>query len=960
MKNKYWSKYMIPNIVHFNYGFAEQNEDFLFVYYIAVLSCYVINRPDKIYFHYHYEPKGKWWEKTKELVEMVKWEIPTHIGQKVIKKVAHRSDILRLKILFIYGGIYLDIDTICVKPWNDLLNNKFVIGNEITDSGRNMGLCNAIMMSEKNNEFVKIWLYYYEQVFNPDGWQESSTFLPNEISKQYKDITILPREYFLYPSWDRLELIFEDCYDIPEQMIALHYCNHHSKKIYLDNITGFEWAIDNSYTLYGKLLMNVYDKLNELGPLKMVEKAYGLLNMENFIDNLDVEDYNKVNNLNFPNIDVVKYHYNLTKNHGTILNEKYTDERVFGGRVYNIYSVGYNDNDEISVQCNGSYEIEKINSLYKIDVKLQNVRHLNIINNNNASSIYNLGFEETFYITNNLSITEPIANIILRQENIKLNDTKFIVNHHYLSEHLGLLVIRRSDCDYGWMENLYLDVDINGKNHYFNVGKSCTNSKYVVICVEDKLEKVVYKEQKIPKKIYQTWKTHYMDTEMLNTVLSIREKNPEYEYKLFDDNEMYEYIKNNFDKDVLEAYDNLIPGAFKADLFRYCVLYKEGGVYIDCKMIAVMPLRELIDCEDELILVDDDFYFKKNNLKGIYNAFMCSIPNHPIYREAIEAIVENSKKLYYPSSAFEVTGPGLLYKIYQNYKNYNIKQLILPYIGLHHTNHNHRITYNDKIVFFARYKNYYRDHKGGYYNQLYYNGMCYKSTIELLTVYQTNDYNKIRIGNNGDGGYVLYNIDNYDGYIGCGIGEICEFDIDLLNKYNNLSGFCFDMTINKLPINFPKELKWIRKNIGIINNDEFTNLEEYTNNIKNGILKMDIEGHEWKWMNSMNNKFFNKFKQIIFEFHGILQNNWHGTIEEKINAIKKINETHYLVHIHGNNNSPLNNIFYNIPTVIEVTYIRKDLVNNIEKNTEKLPSLLDYPCYDKFPDYLLNYPPFVN
>ncbi len=51
---------MIPNIVHFNYGLVEQNEDFLFVYYVAVLSCKVVNNPDKIYMYYHHEPKGHW------------------------------------------------------------------------------------------------------------------------------------------------------------------------------------------------------------------------------------------------------------------------------------------------------------------------------------------------------------------------------------------------------------------------------------------------------------------------------------------------------------------------------------------------------------------------------------------------------------------------------------------------------------------------------------------------------------------------------------------------------------------------------------------------------------------------------------------------------------------------------------------------------------------------------------
>jgi hypothetical protein len=160
---------MIPNIVHFNYGFIEQTDEFLFVYYLAVLSCHIINQPDKIFFYYHHEPYGKWWDKTKELVDLIKVDIPTYIGNKVIKKVAHKSDIFRLDVLIKMGGIYLDIDTICIKNYKHLLNNKFVICNEITESGKNMGLCNAIMMSEPNNEFLNEWYNNYEEHFNSNG-----------------------------------------------------------------------------------------------------------------------------------------------------------------------------------------------------------------------------------------------------------------------------------------------------------------------------------------------------------------------------------------------------------------------------------------------------------------------------------------------------------------------------------------------------------------------------------------------------------------------------------------------------------------------------------------------------------------------------------------------------------------------------------------------------------------------
>ena len=49
---------MINNIIHFVFGLKEQTEDFLFSYYLAILSAIVVNNPDKVYFYYHYEPKG--------------------------------------------------------------------------------------------------------------------------------------------------------------------------------------------------------------------------------------------------------------------------------------------------------------------------------------------------------------------------------------------------------------------------------------------------------------------------------------------------------------------------------------------------------------------------------------------------------------------------------------------------------------------------------------------------------------------------------------------------------------------------------------------------------------------------------------------------------------------------------------------------------------------------------------
>ena len=55
---------------------------------------------------------------------------------------------------------------------------------------------------------------------------------------------------------------------------------------------------------------------------------------------------------------------------------------------------------------------------------------------------------------------------------------------------------------------------------------------------------------------------------------------------LFNDSDCRTFIMREYPPDVLIAYDRLIPTAFKADLWRYCVLYKYGGVYLDVKYVG--------------------------------------------------------------------------------------------------------------------------------------------------------------------------------------------------------------------------------------------------------------------------------------------------------------------------------------------------------------------------------------
>jgi mannosyltransferase OCH1-like enzyme len=132
--------------------------------------------------------------------------------------------------------------------------------------------------------------------------------------------------------------------------------------------------------------------------------------------------------------------------------------------------------------------------------------------------------------------------------------------------------------------------------------------------------------------------------------------NPEYSYHFFNNEKIREYIKNNFEDRVLKAFDSLVPGAYKADLWRYCILYKEGGVYADAKQVNLVPLRKIIDPQMDFISVKDR---PKN---AIYNAFICAVPGHPFMKKAIDLSVDNILNKRYNSSNLDITGPETLGK----------------------------------------------------------------------------------------------------------------------------------------------------------------------------------------------------------------------------------------------------------------------------------------------------------
>jgi len=218
----------------------------------------------------------------------------------------------------------------------------------------------------------------------------------------------------------------------------------------------------------------------------------------------------------------------------------------------------------------------------------------------------------------------------------------------------------------------------NSKNNFNYQNLIFTSNLYLKQAFNFYNSKRVKEKNIIPLHVYQTFKTLELPQVIKEARDILIKQNPEFDFHLYDDNMCREFIKNNFNEDTLFAFDNLIPGAYKADLWRYCVLYINGGIYIDIKFIidSKSPIK-FIDLINEEYLVRD-IIIKPNSLECeefIYQAFIVSKPKNEILKKCIEKIVFNVRNRVYTWSTLGVTGPKLIKDIvYENIDicNYNL------------------------------------------------------------------------------------------------------------------------------------------------------------------------------------------------------------------------------------------------------------------------------------------------
>ena len=223
-----------------------------------------------------------------------------------------------------------------------------------------------------------------------------------------------------------------------------------------------------------------------------------------------------------------------------------------------------------------------------------------------------------------------------------------------------------------------------------------------------------------------------------------------------------------------------------------------------------------------------------------------------------------------------------------------------------------------------------------------------------LVPYKTN-IPKFRLGKQGDGGYVCIDLPEYDCLYSLGSDNNIKFEKGFYERYKK-ECYVYDHTIDNIN-DKPDYINFFKIGIGPYKTMELDTIDNILTHNKhlecrNIMAQIDIEGFEW--LSLRNTQHIKNFSQIIIEYH---LHPYPVDIKEHIfQTLDFMNEHFYIVHIHGNNCLIAPWLDINFPRVFEVTYIRKDLVDDVCIETEPYPVIgLDTPNDASKPDMNLNW-----
>ncbi|XP_057467678.1 uncharacterized protein LOC130757044 [Actinidia eriantha] len=120
------------------------------------------------------------------------------------------SNLIRLAVLYKYGGVYLDTDFVVLKDFSGLRNS---IGAQSVDRDGNWTrLNNAVLVFDKNHPLLYKFMEEFASTFDGNKWGYNGPYLVSRVvermERRERNFTILPPMAFYPVDWTRIAGLF--------------------------------------------------------------------------------------------------------------------------------------------------------------------------------------------------------------------------------------------------------------------------------------------------------------------------------------------------------------------------------------------------------------------------------------------------------------------------------------------------------------------------------------------------------------------------------------------------------------------------------------------------------------------------------------------------------------------------------------------------------------------------------
>jgi mannosyltransferase OCH1-like enzyme len=169
------------------------------------------------------------WNNSKSL-EIIKKHFPEYLNIYIkTYDYRYKCDLVRLIVLYVYGGIYMDIDAECLCNVRDMNLNEEIKLSVVFNNDKTEIFNSLIYVKEKHNEFIKQCIHEYAELLDRENIG-ACPIMKTVFDKNYKENSYKNENIVIHYEKNTKEK--EECDSKEEFWNSFYIFNENNKKIF--------------------------------------------------------------------------------------------------------------------------------------------------------------------------------------------------------------------------------------------------------------------------------------------------------------------------------------------------------------------------------------------------------------------------------------------------------------------------------------------------------------------------------------------------------------------------------------------------------------------------------------------------------------------------------------------------------------------------------------------------------